>query len=310
MFLVKADLELPDERLRSLRGASSASLGIDAPVREFGPGGTFHRLYEESDGTLARVAAFEGAPWNGLMAMEAALASFLRARGLPVPECQYEPRGLRGAQRVERVRGETASARDDDEDVTLRRLEAVARFLARLHAIRGRGYGPVVMEADGPRGLFETWGEYIHLRLADHTAACEASGAIDSSERRRVEAHFAQAGSLTTDPALLHGDPGGHNFMLEDDVVVGAIDWEDALLGDPLFDLASLCTFQPERRHPRILAAYGAPLDRRRFWLYFLRVALAKTVHRARFGYSDAPGRAPASQRIQLALSRLEGLVR
>jgi len=42
-----------------------------------------------------------------------------------------------------------------------------------------------------------------------------------------------------------------------------------------------------------------------RFWTYFLRVALAKTVVRHNLGLRDRPGRPPASRRIQLALDRL-----
>ena len=43
-----------------------------------------------------------------------------------------------------------------------------------------------------------------------------------------------------------------------------------------------------------------------RFWLYFLRVALAKTVLRHRLGVKDRPGREPAALRIRQGLTRLE----
>ena len=155
---------------------------------------------------------------------------------------------------------------------------------------------------------------YVGLRLDEHLRACEDASAIDASERARITAQFEAAGpALRSQPsALLHGDPGSHNFIVEGESIRGVIDWEDALLGDPLFDLASLCTFHPERRHRAIWDAYGVGFVPghdawRRFWLYFLRIALARTVHRARFGYGERPGRACASRRIQLALDRMEG---
>jgi len=94
--------------------------------------------------------------------------------------------------------------------------------------------------------------------------------------------------------------------------VSAVLDWEDALLGDPLFDVASLCAFHPERRHTAILDAYAFPRGDRdavaRFWIYFLRIAVARTVHRLRFAYPDPPDRPRPSGRIQLALARLAAL--
>ena len=89
------------------------------------------------------------------------------------------------------------------------------------------------------------------------------------------------------------------------------IDWEDAVAGDPLFEVAFWATFHPERRWDAFFAGYRkdpleTPEDRLRFWLYFLRIALMKTVLRHRLGCTDPPGRTPASQRIQRALRGLE----
>jgi hypothetical protein len=42
-----------------------------------------------------------------------------------------------------------------------------------------------------------------------------------------------------------------------------------------------------------------------RFWLYFLRVAVAKAVHRRRFGYPDRPDRPTAAHRIRYAFGEL-----
>jgi len=111
---------------------------------------------------------------------------------------------------------------------------------------------------------------------------------------------------------LLHGDPGGPNVILRADGTVGGlVDWEDALVGEPLFELASCACFHPERRWASLFEGYlGAPAlpapDRRRFWLYVLRIALARTVVRERFAIADAPGHAPAAERVRRALQALE----
>jgi Ser/Thr protein kinase RdoA (MazF antagonist) len=92
------------------------------------------------------------------------------------------------------------------------------------------------------------------------------------------------------------------------------IDWEDCLAGDPVFDIAFWATFHPERRHDVFLEGYRGVRDlpddfELRFWLYFLRTALSKTVLRHRFGLQDKPGRPPASLRIHRGLEKVESLL-
>jgi aminoglycoside phosphotransferase (APT) family kinase protein len=294
-----------------------------APLARCPQQGTFHRLYAVADpgspSLLLRTAVHPGSEAAEAMALECRLMATLRERGMPVPTCEYRRLGeaslARGVQLVERVPGESLTALDDDEPRMLAALGKAAAFLARLHAVRGSGFGPLAgaqrsQQALELKGVHASWEGFVEVRLDEHVQACYAMRAIDAEEVRRIARHFEAARPMhaTCPPALLHGDPGSHNFIFEAGELRGVIDWEDALLGDPLFELASLCTFHPERRHAAIWSAYGASLRGEswmRFWLYFLRIALAKTVHRRRFGYTDRPDRPPASRRIQLALERL-----
>lgn len=338
-FLEKADIGWSDARLRSLRESGDAGLGIDEAllaraVDAFGltgagmarsaSQGTFHRLFEVGTAPgaprLLRVAVDRGEAAAGLMALECRVMEALRARGLPVPACECRSLGeggqARGVQLLERLPGESLAAIDADEPRMTASLATAAGFLSGLHAIRGNGFGPLSaasLDRDaGFVGVHPDWESFVCRRLDEHLGACAAAGDIDGLEASAIAAAFAaQRARLCGAPAaLLHGDPGSHNFVFDGASIAGVIDWEDALLGDPLFELASLCTFHPERRHAAIWSGYGfaTPLVGEawaRFWLYFLRIALAKTVHRRRFGYADLPGREPASRRIQLALQRL-----
>jgi Ser/Thr protein kinase RdoA (MazF antagonist) len=152
----------------------------------------------------------------------------------------------------------------------------------------------------------------LWLNLGRHLQTCCRIGAVDSEEARQIEAAFAAHRSLLNDiePALLHGDLGNHNIFAADDTVSAIIDWEDCLAGDPIFDVAFWATFHPPRRHAAFLAGYKAvnklPHDfEARFWLYFLRIALSKTVLRHRLGLKDHPDRPKASLRIQQGLHGL-----
>lgn len=124
-------------------------------------------------------------------------------------------------------------------------------------------------------------------------------------------------------PVLLHGDLGNHNFISADGKSISAlIDWEDCLIGDPVFDIAYWATFFKDNMLDDFLIGYAkinpaispvgetAPKPWRRLgWLYYLRIALSKTVHRFYFGYTDRPGRVPPSQRIQKSLKILKEII-
>jgi aminoglycoside phosphotransferase (APT) family kinase protein len=310
-----------------LRAATDESLGIDesflreamtafglstaaSPRRAFR--GTFHRLYEVEGGRLLRVATSRSDIAAEAMRLECEVMTTLRPSGFPIPACDARTVGGRGVQLVERAAGNSLTAFDDDEARMQVALEWVGRLLARLHRIGGNGFGPLSAQGALFRGVHPRWDDYVFTRLEEHVASCQAIGAIDASEGGAIRAHFeAQREAIrAVRPSLLHGDPGSHNFMVDERGICAVIDWEDALVGDPLFEMASLATFHPERRHDAIWSGYGTSLARgsaewQRFWLYFLRIALAKTVHRHRFGYADVAGRPPASRRIQLALERL-----
>ncbi|HWC90601.1 MAG TPA: phosphotransferase, partial [Pirellulales bacterium] len=195
----------------------------------------------------------------------------------------------------------------------------LGRLLARLHTIGTRGFGlldappPADPAHSEPRGRWISWTDYLQTNFARHVHRSSDLGAIDAAETQRIHDAFAaavaQLGNIR--PVLLHGDLGSHNVFTDGSTITALVDWEDCLSGDAVFDLACWATFHPRRRHRALLSGYRAvgelPADfELRFWLYFLRVALAKTVLRDRFGLRDRPGRSPASGRIRLALERLE----
>jgi aminoglycoside phosphotransferase (APT) family kinase protein len=193
-------------------------------------------------------------------------------------------------------------------------LSEFGKFLARVHTVEGKGAGLLDVGAvDGrPRGLHAGWSDYLMLRLEAHLDVCEKIGAI-KNERGEIERKFADAESLFKKAPLrwLHGDPGHHNVFSDGQQITAVIDWEDSLCGDPIFDVAFWGTFCRDEMREEFLNGYQTiqklPADfELRYWLYYLRTAISKTVHRHHFGAKDRPGRPPASQRIQKALSKLQ----
>ncbi len=338
-FYPKTDLPVEDAVLQNLRHLSATALGLTEPVVRaaldaafpgahptfslFPEQGTFHRLFlaELADGGRF-ILRFNvtGDFWGGLtLPLEQWAANTARRAGVPTPEIVLTDTTRRVCpfdfQIAAFSPNQSLRDFDDDEPAIRRLLPRVGATLAQLHSVAVGGFGWFdvrPLPAD-PSGLFPTWADYLLLRLDDHLELCRRIGTATPGTTARIRKHFAEItpGLSHFQPVLLHGDPGNHNLLTDGHEITALLDWEDCLAGDPIYEIAFWATFHPERRHGDFIAGYRAqrPLPSdfdARFWLYFLRVALAKTAHRHRFGYTDRPGRAPAAGRIALALERLE----
>lgn len=341
-FLLKADLPLPNRQLQALRTRAErvlhtrlpqarellSRLRMNGSLTALAPG-TFHVVHHIArsrnplvmrstlDGLFVedRSLLIEGwvARWvlscaaNGLnQLIPATYATGLRSAGMPFDFSilEYAP-GI-----VVRDLG------DDVLDQEQQYLSALGKVLRDIHQVHAEGAGPLDLTefTQVPRGVHDSWPDYINLHLVDHIRSSAGAALIDSSIARRIEALFDEmVPSLTGRPMrLLHGDLGNHNICVEPRTraVSSIIDWEDALVGDPLFDVATWLTFHPPRRHGLFLLGYGLKHptneERRLLALYYLRVALAKTVHRIRFGIADTPGRPPAHRRILYGIEMME----
>jgi aminoglycoside phosphotransferase (APT) family kinase protein len=330
MFLAKADL--PDAGFRpppapdAVAAAVAAHAGrrpatVDRPFA----GGTRHALYRAGfdDGSRVVVRVCLSVDASGPEALvTGAMAGHLAAAAgvaTPVP-IAVDLSGLllpHPYELLPDVCGARVSDLEDPDTQALPAgmLQAIGRSLAAVHAVRGEGAGPLVAERRRLRGRYGAWEEHVRNSLARHVDACVTLAAVSRPEAAAILGLFDRRDDLLVcgQPRLLHGDPSHQNALVLASGAVAWVDWEDARFGDPVFDLANWATFCRDEALAPMLQGYRAaatlPADfDERFWLLYLRVALAKTVVRARLGIADRPGRPPASQRIQKALTRLQGV--
>ncbi len=334
IFYPKTDLDFDlaaRRRRKQELGASNLdwlSELLDGPEAQFLPGaGTLHAIF--------RVLATEGPHFLKLgleesdpgFSIEAWALARLCGLGLPSPSVQFQMLG--GLDRppyflAPEAAGKTLRSLENPETQALPEplLFTFGSLLARIHQIPCSGAGLLDVStldfgslATAPRGLQPDWPNHFALRLDEHLRACLQIRAITGMELSEIEGHFAEAGPLLDSAPirLLHGDPGHHNAFSDGSAITALIDWEDALAGDPVFDIAYWGTFVRDEMRDRFLEGYQSiqalpPDFERRYWLYYLRIAISKTVHRHLFGVQDCPGRPPASRRIQKALSNLPNL--
>jgi hygromycin-B 4-O-kinase len=115
----------------------------------------------------------------------------------------------------------------------LRVAPAVAQVMSAMAACDMGGFvGAGPFDAEG-KGAFSTWGGF----LAD-IAARDWQGISDVSAPLDAILRFAE--TRPNHRYLVHGDFGSNNVLCDKGQITGVIDWSEAMLGDPHYDLASI----------------------------------------------------------------------
>ena len=335
VFYPKADLPLPREVFLELTKqvpvlsepviADLCRCSLRQEVREVTPlsePGTFHQLWRVRLAS-GRCVVFRANAlperWRDYpLLMDEAVAQKLQEHNIPALSVLHVDLSRKNCDTdyaiLDEAIGVPLSHWDSDEARMQPLLRELGKFLAQVHQIRIGGYG-LMNTLPHLAGAHDSWVDYVHLNLSRHIQHCVGLGVMNENVARRIAGVFEDGTKhlISTPHALLHGDPGSHNVFVDDGEVTCLIDWEDALVGDPVYEIAFWATFHPERRHAAFLEGYRTVADlpddfELRFWLYFLRVSLAKTVVRDRLGLKDKPGREPAARRVLKGLERLEAL--
>jgi aminoglycoside 2''-phosphotransferase len=111
--------------------------------------------------------------------------------------------------------------------------------------------------------------------LGKHVLPLLGSGERATAERM-LSAHLDDDVNFGFATCLTHGDIGPeHVLVTVSGDLAGVIDWGDAAVGDPMFDLAWILHAMPDEGE-RVLGAYGGPPDDR-------------SLERARFAFMLLP---------------------
>jgi aminoglycoside phosphotransferase (APT) family kinase protein len=187
---------------------SAVEVAIGGEVRRFvvrQPGGHYRRDVGERDFRLMQALADAGLP-------------VARPRLLdPTGERLGEP-----ALVLDYLAGETDPRRDVDRAT----LEALARQLAAIHAI------------PEPQGFTHLLPDLRALAIPFVARRPEQPDeSLGESEVRAALARMPQPPRANPD-VVLHGDFWPGNVLWRHGEISGVVDWEDAAIGDPLYDLA------------------------------------------------------------------------
>lgn len=161
--------------------------------------------------------------------------------------------------------------------------------------------------------IFGDWSKYLLTNWVKHLYICYHNNKIDGDELLECFQNGYDFAFITKHfTTKVHNDLSPNNIIINDNGV-HLIDWGDSIAGDPIFDLAGFCAFHMPEKYEKIIESYYKNAQKpedfyKRFWLYYLRIAVSRTVHRIRHKIPDNPDYPPASRRIQLALKELRFL--
>lgn len=168
-------------------------------------------------------------------------------------------------------------------------MQKLGVILARIHTIQGSQFGAVSLSSlirmHEKKGLHNTLYEFLLLNFERHLDCCIRQSRVTKQKAADILKLFDRHQDLfqNSPTVLLHGDFVKNNLLAHRGEIVGVLDWEDALIGDPLFELASLSLAYLAEDFDVLFRAYEkarnqpfTPQDQMKLYLYRLRLYISK----------------------------------
>lgn len=292
-------------------------------ISKLGIEGTFHTVYEvkfpERRNLIIRTNIIDHSYSGPDFYFDKYITKKLQSIGLPAIAIYYIDITRKlcrfDYQIMKKAAGVPLSTIEDQKEFE-KSIEMLGKFVAKYHQIAIPKYGPLdiikLIKDNVYCGLHNSWKEYLLLNLKQHIKVCIAAKAISSQEAQKIYKKFEYIEYFDVkNGSLLHGDLGNQNVFFNKGQISSLVDWEDCIIGDPVYDIAYWGSFGRNDK-PEILKVFlrgyqnkgSLPKDFLiKYWIYYLRIAIAKTVHRYKFKYHIL-----GENRIKKALLKLDEL--
>lgn len=233
-------------RFERIAPAVIASLGCDVVSVEPVAGSVANQDFriELADGR--RVFVKVGPPAE--LTAEAWAIGRAAAAGVPVPQVVAYEEGTSASPLPFLV----IELLPSDEDLITGVLHAVGAAMKTAHTIEVGGYGSAKvvgdpLDPDSVSGQYGTWSEFVESILADvgQLVRVDLLTAGHSVRIRRWAETMGSSPLATAVGVLLHADLKRQHILAVDGALTGIIDWGDASVGDPAWDLARASMMDP-----------------------------------------------------------------
>lgn len=168
-------------------------------------------------------------------------------------------------------------------------------YVARLAELRFERFGRFAAQKIHKNTLVGTkksFPDYIAVLLDEDLRFLVDRGLLSIGKAETIQKIFGQYRSVMDikHGSLVHHDLADHNFMHEGDRITGIFDWENAVVGDPVLDLASCPTWTTHYpREEKLIEGYTSVRAlpehfQEKMHIYRLRTMIWKMVFALRAG--------------------------
>jgi hypothetical protein len=210
------------------------------------------------------------------------ISELLVKTDIPVPACSIRESNADIYQVMKQARGCSLAKSSASEKYVA--YQCLATYLLNLHRTKYTGAG-LLISAQPPAGVLSNWKEYLSIDLKSHLDYLISFNLIPHKMECFVYDSIIRFNdtNFPEEMSLLHGDLNDRNVFQKNGIVSDIIDWEDALIGDPVFELASWAVFHRPDEHCILIDEYYKLCVRPedfyfRFWTYYLRIAICRAV--------------------------------
>lgn len=214
---------------------------------------------------------------------------------------------------MEKAKGMSLYDLNQERGMNLDLVRRLGKLIANIHSIPTSKFGFLdIRSLLGGKavGIDQRWSAYLLRNVKKHLDVCAKSRVLKRKEVQQIdEVLFGLKNVSIKHPVLLHGDVAHHNAFSDGKKITALIDWEDSVSGDPLYDIAYYATgcFGRENWLGAFLEGYSRISGKtdfftKRYWLYYIRIAVTKAVSRIRFRSSHNTQLPNIKQRILYGL--------
>jgi len=172
-----------------------------------------------------------------------------------------------------------------DDPLRDQKVQSYVDTLAKIHGLDWQAIKlDQILLPPTPEDCPKVWLQFVLARM-------EKLGFVDDKNAKRAVAWLSERMPKQSEIGLIHGDTNLANYRFQDGAVVAVLDWEAAMLSDPLADLGQACgslrrwmVDQPtniqQREMETLLGLYqdatGRSFEHLPFWevMFTLRAAL------------------------------------
>ena len=225
---------------RSVKGEIEQALDTEltAIVRQTsGSGGRSYLICSEASRWIARIADGRTPRLHkSVLAQKTAASVGVRVPAIVAAQVEARDPADHSWTVEEYVRGSEFYPERIDPQLRKPTCADIGRQLRLLHTVELNGFGYLTRDLqDAPHA---TWADWVDQEEAAGENALRFAACRPAGVRLIKSAYCSLRDTYVESPRLCHGDFSDDNLLVEDGALVGVVDWECALAGDPANDVA------------------------------------------------------------------------